>query len=255
MHPFQKRLLLSGLVGICSLIAARDIQASSWDKACVMSVTEPIIAGGRVLAPGTYAWKLLDSASTRHIVEIIDQTTGNVAATIIAKPAYRQVVSPNIELEFWETPRGVPRPIRRWFYPGDNYGQEFMYPAKLVASLQMKLASQQPAPVGPAVAEVAGPVKKAVKHVPVVRYSAPRPRHLVVPEGSWAKISEPAAGFDQTPGSSSSSSMKHHSGIWDSLKSLPLTATLAPLVGLVGVGSLLLYLFSMKRRKLQKQVA
>jgi len=42
-------------------------------------------------------------------------------------------------LTYWESPAGQPRPIRAWFWPGDNFGQEFAYPkteADQIASYQ-----------------------------------------------------------------------------------------------------------------------
>src|SRR5271166_5274290 len=31
-------------------------------------------------------------------------------------------------MTFYEVPAGQPQPVRAWFYPGDLYGQEFVYP-------------------------------------------------------------------------------------------------------------------------------
>src|SRR5947209_14157663 len=117
--------------------------ADAWDKLTRVTVNEPIIAGNKVLQPGTYVWKLLDSQSDRHVVQIFDEDQRHLEETVIAIPNYRMQPTGNNQFSFWETPAGVPKAVRAWFYPGDNFGQEFPYPKKLVA----QLASAAPVPV------------------------------------------------------------------------------------------------------------
>ncbi len=38
-------------------------------------------------------------------------------------------------ITFEERPSGTPEAIKAWFYPGDNYGQQFVYPHKRAAEL------------------------------------------------------------------------------------------------------------------------
>ena len=48
--------------------------------------------------------------------------------TILAIPNYRLQPTGKTVFTFWETPPGQPKALRAWFYPGDNFGQEFAYP-------------------------------------------------------------------------------------------------------------------------------
>src|ERR1700760_4029552 len=109
----------------------------------IVTVNERIIAGNKVLNPGTYVWKLLDSPSDRHVVQIFDQDQQHLETTVMAIPNYKLQPSGKTQFSFWETPAGVPKAVRAWFYPGDNFGQEFAYPKKLVA----QLASSRPVPI------------------------------------------------------------------------------------------------------------
>ena len=118
-------------------------KADEWNKMTVVTVHEPIIAGNKVLQPGTYVWKLMDSQSDRHVVQIFDKNQDHLEETILAIPDYRLQPTGKTSFAFWETPAGVPKAVRAWYYPGDNFGQEFPYPKKLVA----QLASAAPAPV------------------------------------------------------------------------------------------------------------
>ena len=129
-----------GLVGTSLVPRAK---ADAWNKMSIVTVNEPIIAGNKVLDPGTYVWKLMDSPSNRHVVQIFDKDQKHLEETILAIPNYRLQPRGKTQFTFWETPAGVPKAVRAWFYPGDNFGQEFAYPKKLVA----QLASSRPVPI------------------------------------------------------------------------------------------------------------
>ena len=46
----------------------------------------------------------------------------------MAVPNLRLRPTSKTVFQFWETPAGQPKALRAWFYPGDNFGQEFVYP-------------------------------------------------------------------------------------------------------------------------------
>ena len=77
-----------GLIGTSFVPRAH---ADAWDKMTIVTVNEPIIAGNKVLDPGTYVWKLMDSQSDRHIVQIFDKDQRHLEETILAIPNYRQI--------------------------------------------------------------------------------------------------------------------------------------------------------------------
>jgi LPXTG-motif cell wall-anchored protein len=203
-----------GLIGTSLVPRAR---ADAWNKMTIVTVNEPIIAGNKVLDPGTYVWKLLDSPSNRHIVQIFDKDQKHLEETILAIPNERLKPTGNTQFSFWETPAGVPKAVRAWFYPGDNFGQEFAFPKKLVA----QLASAVPVPV---------PVdyhEPEPTPAPVPEAAAPAPEAPTSPEPAAAPApappSEPvqqAAPAPQPPAS------------------LPHTASFNPVIGLLGLASL-----------------
>ena len=43
-------------------------------------------------------------------------------------PAARLTAADDTRITFDEKPAGAPFPIRKWFYPGDLSGEEFIYP-------------------------------------------------------------------------------------------------------------------------------
>jgi hypothetical protein len=120
----HKFLGLFSLVLLFAVISWAD----AWDKKTVFTVKEAIQVPGAVLQPGVYVMKLVDSLSDRHIVRVMNEQEDEVITTILAIPNYRLQPTGNSLFEFWETPAGNPRALRAWFYPGDNFGQEFAYP-------------------------------------------------------------------------------------------------------------------------------
>jgi hypothetical protein len=114
-------------------------KADGWDKKTILTVKEAIqlpqcCGPNIVLEPGTYSFKLLDSASDRHIVQVFD-SNDHIITTILAIPNYRIRPTGKTEFTFWEVPAGQPPAMRAWFYPGDNFGQEFAYPKNMSAQI------------------------------------------------------------------------------------------------------------------------
>jgi len=119
------------LMGVVFSPAAK---ADEWNRKTVMTFSGPVeipgvhLKGWAVLPAGTYVFKILDSQSDRHIVQIFNQDETQCYATILAIPNYRLKVTDKTVVTFRERPAGEPEALRAWFYPGRNYGEEFVYP-------------------------------------------------------------------------------------------------------------------------------
>jgi len=109
--------------------------ADEWNKKTIMTINESIQVPGKVLPPGKYVMRLLDSPSNRHIVQIYDGTEQHLQTTVLAIPNYRLQPTGDTRFTFWETPAGQPKALRSWFYPGDNFGQEFAYPKEAAVAI------------------------------------------------------------------------------------------------------------------------
>jgi hypothetical protein len=109
--------------------------ADQWDKKTTVTFNAPVEVPGRILPAGTYVFKLLDSPSDRHIVQIYDADEKKLYATILAVPDYRLKPSDKPVIRFEERPSGAPEAIEAFFYPGDNFGQQFVYPHKRAVEL------------------------------------------------------------------------------------------------------------------------
>lgn len=140
----NRLVIMAACVGLTALAFASAARADEWDKRTVMTINEPIQVPNRVLPPGKYVVKLLDSPSDRHIVQIYNADETHLITTVLAMPNYRLEPTGKTTFTFWETPPGQAPALRAWFYPGDNYGQEFAYP-KSVAT-QIAATSHAPVP-------------------------------------------------------------------------------------------------------------
>jgi len=140
----NRLLTFAACVGLTAIAFAPAARADEWNKRTVMTINQPIQVPNRVLPPGKYVVRLLDSPSDRHIVQIYDENEQHLITTVLAMPNYRLEPSGKTVFTFWETPPGQPPALRAWFYPGDNYGQEFAYP-KSVAT-QIAAVAHAPVP-------------------------------------------------------------------------------------------------------------
>jgi len=102
--------------------------ADQWDKKTVITIDAPMQLPTITLQPGSYTMKLLDSPSNRHVVTVWDKDGRKHLTTVLAIPNYRLQPTGKSQFTMWETPAGQPQALRAWFYPGDNFGQEFAYP-------------------------------------------------------------------------------------------------------------------------------
>jgi hypothetical protein len=132
--------LFAASIGLVAV--APQASADEWNKKTIVTISEPLEIPGVVLTPGTYVFKLVDSQSDRHIVIVQNERQDHTYATILAMPNYRIRPTGKTVFSFWETPEGQPKAIRAWFYPGDNFGQEFRYPKHRVTEIN-QVASQQ----------------------------------------------------------------------------------------------------------------
>jgi hypothetical protein len=193
---FKVVLLLFCLTLVAMTFAPR-VSADDWDRETKVTFKQPVEIPGpsaQVLPPGTYVFKVLDSLSDRHIVQIFNEDMTHLFATILAIPNYRWRATDKTVMTFRERAEGQPQAIRTWFYPGRNWGDEFVYPksraiqlAKLVnepvlalpdelaPNIVLPVKSADEAPVKALAAAPIVAVKPTGEEVPVAEVVVPPP--------------------------------------------------------------------------------
>jgi hypothetical protein len=118
--------------------------ADEWDKSTKITFSGPVELPNIVLPAGTYFFRLLDSESDRDIVQIFNEDRTKLYTTIIAIPDYRLEPTGKTVISFEERAANSPEALRAWFYPGDNFGLEFVYPKP--RAIQLAKANRHPVP-------------------------------------------------------------------------------------------------------------
>jgi len=114
------------MLGVLTLsVTAQDFNTN---ERTYLTFSSAVELPGVTLQPGTYLFKLADSPSNRHIVQVFSQDEKQVHATILAVPAERLEVSGETVVTFRETGEGAMPAVQYWYYPGDRIGHEFVYP-------------------------------------------------------------------------------------------------------------------------------
>jgi hypothetical protein len=103
-------------------------QDSNWNQRTYFTFSAPVEIPGKTLAAGTYLFRLVDSPSNRHVVQVFDKDEKTIFATVLAIPAQRMDPSDEPEVRFMEVAANQPAAIRTWWYPGRTIGHEFIYP-------------------------------------------------------------------------------------------------------------------------------
>jgi hypothetical protein len=160
---------------------APGAKADDWDKKTEVTFSGPVeipgvhLTGWGVLPAGTYVFKVLDSQTNRHIVQIFSKDEKVCYATILAIPNYRLKATDKTAITFRERPAGEPEALRAWFYPGKNWGEEFVYTRTKAVALAKEVnlpvlfvAVDVPLEVAEPITSADAPVVVALKQAPIM---------------------------------------------------------------------------------------
>ena len=121
-------LVMMLCLGVLVLSLPVIAKADGWNRETLMTFDKPVEVPGMVLNPGTYEFKLADLAADRNVVQIFNADGTRLYKNVLAIPAYRVEPSDRTIVTFEERAEGAPPAIATWFYPGNNSGEEFIYP-------------------------------------------------------------------------------------------------------------------------------
>lgn len=203
-------------------LAPLGARADEWDKKTTLTFDKPVEIPGRVLPAGQYVFKLADSQSDRHIVQVFDRDEMRLYATVLAIPEYRMDTPNKTIVDFDEQAKGTPERVKDWFYPGDNTGEEFLY--SKTPPVQLATAAAPTAPVATVPAEV-NPPENVPAPAPARAFAPPAPTPPPMMMARAAAPTPPPAAAQTHPAPAPA-------------KHLPKTASSLPLLALLGMGCL-----------------
>jgi hypothetical protein len=105
-----------------------NASAQRFDKGTRITMNTPFQVPGKTLPAGEYVIRLMEIEGNRRVVQILNATEQKSYAIALGIPDYFLKAPENTHLSFYEVDRGKPLPVHAWFYPGSNFGVEFVYP-------------------------------------------------------------------------------------------------------------------------------
>lgn len=249
------KLVATALVlAVLAVLAGRaTAQSANTMERSFLTFNTPVELPGVTLQPGTYVFKLADTAS-RNVVQVWDKDEKNMIGHWTFVQAERPRVTEDTVVMFRETREGATPAVQFWYFPGEKVGKEFIYPkdqaeriasrtgatvrsdAEIAASAAVVEPSSALAPVAEAPAPAEAPV--VVAEAP----AAPEPAAAPEPEPAPAIVEErqvaAAAPAPQAEPAPQPAPEPRAIGTSGQVDELPRTASPLALTGLLGLLSL-----------------
>ncbi|MBI3948918.1 MAG: hypothetical protein HY314_00455 [Acidobacteria bacterium] len=244
----MKKLMM--ILGIASLFCLGLLSASftpaakadEWNEKTIVTFTEPVEVPGRVLPPGRYVFRLLDSPGNRNIAQIFNEDMTELYATVLAVSDFRP--RPSDEATITLVRNGsAPRFVKEWFYPGKLHGHEFIYPEE--RGVELARVTRQPvrtmpsetnghATNGHAKASTETEAAEPSDRAEAMTMEPSDEADAMATEGSLEDIDGKLAQARETTPPADSQAVDTEEGATDQL---PQTASSLPLLGLLGIGA------------------
>ena len=212
-------------VAVLCLLAVPSASADDWNRKTVITFSGPVEVpgvGAQTLPAGTYVFKIFDSQSDRHIVQIFNQDETHVFTTILAIPNYRLKTTDKTVISFRERPAGQPEALKAWFYPGRQWGEEFVY----AKSRAIELAKETNQPVLATPIELEAAPVEALKTAPIV---------AVDPKGEPVELAQVVEHPPAPTAETAAAPAPAAAPVAVAAAELPKTASSLPLIALLGL--------------------
>lgn len=220
MNTLTRKMLLS--IGLGVLATWPVAKADEWNQRTVLTFSESIEIPGEILPAGTYVFKLANSTSNRHIVQVFNEDENRVFGTFLAIPSHRSRPSQQTVIRFEERAAGSPQAIKAWFYPNRTSGHEFVHPKN--QALELAQANNTPVPAMPTELTADTTKPAVVLSGPEVAALTSAPLEAEEPNGEEVDL---AAAFPAAVSGTTALPVE-----------LPATASSTPFIGLLGLLSI-----------------
>jgi hypothetical protein len=127
----MKRVTAIATATVLALLVALTLTAAAQQPdtrdRTIMTFSSAVELPGMRLEPGTYVFRIADTAS-RNVIQVLDQEEKDVMGQWLFVPAERQEVTGDTVVTFRETSSASTPAVQYWYYPGEKIGKEFIYP-------------------------------------------------------------------------------------------------------------------------------
>jgi len=104
-------------------------RADKYNQKLKITFNKPVEIPGVVLPAGTY-WFVLENTPSRGVMQVFSEDWSRLYKTAVTQDAERERVTDRAQIEFAERPKGKPKALLTLYYPGFEYGHEFVYRPK-----------------------------------------------------------------------------------------------------------------------------
>jgi len=118
------------------------VQAQPADYRTFFTFSAPVTLPGVTLPAGTYLFRLADPTTGRKVINVLSADGKRSLAMLHTIPNQLLTAPRNAEVRFMETTATTPLPIKTWWYPGNAIGYEFIYPRS--QALQLAKVTSEP---------------------------------------------------------------------------------------------------------------
>jgi hypothetical protein len=122
----NKRYIAVGLIIAFSLFFGLAAHADESDRSTTITFSQPIQIPGQVLPAGAYLFKLA-SSDDLNVVQIFNADRTVLYATLQTVSTDRPEPTDHTVVALAEQGAGQPDVLLKWFYPGRETGNEFLY--------------------------------------------------------------------------------------------------------------------------------
>ena len=127
----MKRVIAIATATVLALLVALTLnvgaqQPDTRDRT-IMTFSSAVELPGMRLEPGTYVFRMADTAS-RNVIQVFDKDEKDMLGQWLFVSAERPEVTGDTVVTFRETSAASTPAVQFWYYPGEKIGKEFIYP-------------------------------------------------------------------------------------------------------------------------------
>jgi hypothetical protein len=124
-------LLIAAFVVVIASVIVPNVMAAGLDDCnwpTRVTFGTPVQVGDFVLPPGTYEFRLTDSAVARNVIQIFSNDSNRWVGMVMGINDNRADTSQMTGFTFEDRGAGAPKALEYWFYSNWARGIKFVYP-------------------------------------------------------------------------------------------------------------------------------
>jgi len=123
----NKGYIAIGLIIAFALFFELGAYADESDQATTITFSQQVQIPGQVLPAGTYVFELADHGAEPNVVQVFNSDRTVFYGTFLTIATERQEPTSDTSLTLAEPESGRTPVLLKWFYPGRDTGNEFVY--------------------------------------------------------------------------------------------------------------------------------